>query len=256
MSSLEKRSNTKKKKPQFKAQDAHKHKKIKQRWRKPKGLQSKMRLAKKGYNKTISHGWRSPNDVRGTNPQGLYPVVVYNAREISIIDAKTHAVIIASSVSTKNKLMIQSKAKEQGIIVMNRKIDSLPARIEERKKAVLQAKKEKQERKEATKKTDKKKKKDKETKEEVTEEKAEKPAVAQEKAKEEKKTDTTESQEPKKEPNKDDTIKQSPNKETVAPAAGKEESQEKTAKESVTVAKDKEDKKAPAKEDNTGEKKE
>ena len=106
MSNLDHRKKIKAKKPTFSAQDSHKLKRLKPRWRKPKGLQSKMRLRHTGYHSHISHGWRSPVSVRGQTTEGLFPVIVHKATDIAVIDKKTQAVIIASSVSSKNKIMI------------------------------------------------------------------------------------------------------------------------------------------------------
>ena len=51
---LEFRKKIKAKKPNFIRQDAHKKGEIKKKWRRPKGLQSKMRLHKRGYRKSPS----------------------------------------------------------------------------------------------------------------------------------------------------------------------------------------------------------
>ena len=62
----------KKKKPKFIRQDAHKKGRLAKKWRKPKGLQSKMRLCKKGYRKRISKGYKSPKEV----PKDRFRIVV------------------------------------------------------------------------------------------------------------------------------------------------------------------------------------
>ena len=67
---LEHRSVIKKKKPNFIRQDAHKKKRVGTSWRRAKGIQSKVRLNKRGYVKSVSQGYRSPKSVRGTTPSG------------------------------------------------------------------------------------------------------------------------------------------------------------------------------------------
>ena len=57
---LDKRKALKKKKPVFTRQDAHKKKKVGWKWRKPKGSDSKMRVGKKGYKRSVRPGWGSP----------------------------------------------------------------------------------------------------------------------------------------------------------------------------------------------------
>ena len=62
---LQLRKRIKAKKPNFVRQDSHKQKEVKKKWRKPKGMQSKMRLKKKGYRKSVSIGYGSPKKVNG-----------------------------------------------------------------------------------------------------------------------------------------------------------------------------------------------
>ena len=169
MSNIDHRKKIKAKKPTFSAQDSHKLKRIKPRWRRPKGLQSKMRLKHTGYHSHISHGWRSPVSVRGQTTDGLFPIIVHKTTDLTVIDKKTQAVIIASSVSSKNKIMIYEKAKEHGLLVLNRKIDKLPAKIEEIKKQKEKIKKEREEKKESATKKEKKAQKGKKTKKGVAE---------------------------------------------------------------------------------------
>lgn len=49
-----------KKKPKFIRQDTNRAKKFKIKWRKPKGMHSKLRLNKKGHQKSPSQGYRAP----------------------------------------------------------------------------------------------------------------------------------------------------------------------------------------------------
>jgi large subunit ribosomal protein L32e len=194
MPAIDHRKKIKSKKPQFSAQDSHKLKRIKPRWRKPKGLQSKMRLRHGSYHSHISPGWRSPAEARGQSPQGLFPVIVHRATDIAVIDAKTHAIIVASSVSSRNKIIIYDRAKEKGITILNRKADNLPKKIEELAKQKEKARKEREEKKDSKKKKDKKttkgKKKGKEAAEEEQEEQQ-----AETKEKQPKKTDEVKSEE-------------------------------------------------------------
>ena len=65
------RKKIKSKKPFFFRQDAHKNLKLGDKWRKPKGLHSKMRLGFKGYRKSVSIGYGSPKITKNLHKSGL-----------------------------------------------------------------------------------------------------------------------------------------------------------------------------------------
>ena len=90
------RKKMKAKKPNFIRQDAHKKAEISKKWRKARGLQSKMRLCKKGYRRSPSKGYRTPAAVRGLHESGVSAVVVYSKKDLEQI--KDEGAIIAASV--------------------------------------------------------------------------------------------------------------------------------------------------------------
>ncbi|MBW2982334.1 50S ribosomal protein L32e, partial [Candidatus Woesearchaeota archaeon] len=100
---LKLRKRRKTKKPNFIRQDSHKKKEVKKRWRRPKGLQSKMRLCKRGYKKCPSQGYRSPSIIRGLHSTGLAPVIVCSKRNLEKI-SKNEGAIIAKSVGMKKRI--------------------------------------------------------------------------------------------------------------------------------------------------------
>lgn len=117
---LDIRKSSKAKKPTFLRQDSHKKGEISNNWRKPKGLQSKMRLKKKGYPRSIEIGWKSPTLVRGLTQDGLKPVIVNNVKDLE--NQKDVGLIISKSVGKKKRVEILNKAKELSLKVIN--IDS------------------------------------------------------------------------------------------------------------------------------------
>ena len=68
---LDKRRRIKKKKPDFIMQSAHKKSRLEQKWKRPRGIDSKMRLNLKGHQKCVEVGYRSPRAVRGLDKSGL-----------------------------------------------------------------------------------------------------------------------------------------------------------------------------------------
>jgi len=126
---LEVRKTIKDKKPEFKQQNFGRKMRISDRWRKPKGHQSKMRHRFKGYPIMVSQGWRSPVEVRGLHGKGFEPILVSNLTQIDKIDKKDQAIIVAATVGDKKRLAIIEKAESLNITILNIKTDKFKERI-------------------------------------------------------------------------------------------------------------------------------
>lgn len=122
----------------FSRQDSHKKAKLDSNWRKPRGLQSKMRLKKRGYALCISVGYGHANSEKH-KVKGLIPVVVATIKQLEKIDAKTHGVIIAAKLGDKKREMILNKAKELGLKILNvdteKQLKSIKSAADKRKKS-------------------------------------------------------------------------------------------------------------------------
>jgi len=180
---LEVRKTIKNRKPDFKQQNFGRKKRISDRWRRPKGLQSKMRHKFKGYNIMVSSGWRSPVEVRGLDRLGNETVIVSNVQEVTKVE-KHQAIIIAGTVGNKKRMEIIAKAEELKVPIVNIKVDKFKAKIAQEKANKDKEKEAKSEKKKKTiedslKKAEKKEK----DKSKKSEESAE---VAEEKAEEQK----------------------------------------------------------------------
>jgi large subunit ribosomal protein L32e len=117
---LTQRKQIKAKKPVFLAQDTHKKTRIRPRWKRPRGLQSKVRLHKRGYRRSVSTGWRSPKAVRGLSPEGLVPIRIETLAHLEGLDPKTHGALISGRVSIKTKKILYDAARERKITILNR----------------------------------------------------------------------------------------------------------------------------------------
>ncbi|MEB3756514.1 MAG: 50S ribosomal protein L32e [Desulfurococcales archaeon] len=91
----------------------------KESWRKPKGIDSKMRLQLKGYPPIVKVGYSNPKDIRGLHPSGLKPVIVKSLKDLDSIDPEHDIVYIASSVGLRLKSKIIEVARERGIRIAN-----------------------------------------------------------------------------------------------------------------------------------------
>jgi large subunit ribosomal protein L32e len=88
-------------------------------WRRPRGLQSKQRRHYGYRAKIVRVGYRSPAAVRGLVPSGFRPILVRTSEDLEAIDAKTQAAIIARTVGTRRRLVLEETARKLGIHVLN-----------------------------------------------------------------------------------------------------------------------------------------
>ena len=140
---LEKRKETKRKKPLFIRKDIYKKARIGKSWRKPRGLDNKQRLCKRGPAKKISNGYRAPKEIRGFHKSGLMPVIVSNISQLSSI-TKDQGVILSAKIGNKKRQMLIIEAKKKDLVLLNLDADKtlekiqaeLKQRQESRKKAL------------------------------------------------------------------------------------------------------------------------
>ncbi|MCK4589273.1 MAG: 50S ribosomal protein L32e [Nanoarchaeota archaeon] len=170
---LKVRAMKKKKQPVFRRQEITKKKKTRNNpsWRRPKGIQSKLRLNKKGHEAKPRKGWGSPKEVRGLHKSGLNFVLVCSFNDLNNLKKEEDGVVIGSKVGKRKKLDLIKKAEEKGLQILN--IRDTKAFVEKVKKEREESKKRSEERKtkaEKSKKKAKPKEAKKETKEEVNEE--------------------------------------------------------------------------------------
>ncbi|MFH1290144.1 MAG: eL32 family ribosomal protein [Nanoarchaeota archaeon] len=106
----------------FVRQDSKRHSKIGknrkklQKWRKPKGRDSKMRLSRKSYPATVSVGYKTARKETG-KIEGLIPVLVHNTKELEALSKDMIAII--AKVGAKKKLEIIKQAQEKKIKILN-----------------------------------------------------------------------------------------------------------------------------------------
>ncbi len=109
----------KKRLPNFRRQEWYMWKRLGEKWRKPRGRDSKLRVRKRGKGKMVTVGYRVPREVRDLHPSGLSEVMVANVTELDGIDAAKQAARIASSVGRRKREQILKKAGELKIRVLN-----------------------------------------------------------------------------------------------------------------------------------------
>lgn len=91
-----------------------------EKWRRPRGMHSKMRRHIQYRPNVVSIGYRGPAKVRGLHPSGFQEVMVWNTDQLDKVDPKVQAVRVGGSVGFKKRQAIEKKADELGIRVLNR----------------------------------------------------------------------------------------------------------------------------------------
>lgn len=109
----------KRKKPKFTRPNVRWLKRVKEKWRKPRGIDSKKRKHMKHMGALPKVGYRQPKEVRGLHPSGLIPVRVFNLRDLEGLEKGKHGVIIAGTVGKRKRKEIIEKARELGLRILN-----------------------------------------------------------------------------------------------------------------------------------------
>lgn len=128
------RRKQKRKKPSFVRQGGKNLKRLGEKWRAPRGSQSKLRKHKKARGFIPHPGYSSPKEVRGLHPSGVKEVLVYNVNDLNKIK-ENQAARIGKSVGRKKRIEMINKSKEMKIKVLNPQI-SKPKKVEKPKPEV------------------------------------------------------------------------------------------------------------------------
>ena len=118
-SALRLREKQKKQQPAFRRQEWFRYKRLGESWRKPRGLHSKMRRNKKYRPPRVRVGYRKVKAVRGLHPSGFEDILVYNLKELQVLDPKTQAARIGGGVGYRKRKKLQDYAEENNIRVLN-----------------------------------------------------------------------------------------------------------------------------------------
>ena len=107
------------KRPHFRQFEEWRLVRIKDHWRKPKGIDNKMRQKRKGWPRTVNVGFRSPKAVRHLHPSGMEEVAVFNVGDLTIVDPETQVARIGGTVGRRKRRAILKEALELGIKILN-----------------------------------------------------------------------------------------------------------------------------------------
>jgi large subunit ribosomal protein L32e len=116
---LKTRKRVKKNKPDFVRPESWRYIRLKESWRKPRGLDHKMRRKIKGWPPTVSAGYKGPKVARGLHPSGYREVLIHNPSELAKINPKLEAARIAHTVGKKKRVQIVAEAKKLEVFILN-----------------------------------------------------------------------------------------------------------------------------------------
>ena len=111
------RNKIKKRKPHFIKQKSKQRTSMEQKWRKPRGGDSKVKLNKKGYPKKVKVGYKGPSLARGLSRSGLEILLIKSIKEID--NADKNKIVCLASFGRKKKIEAVKKCVEAGLKILN-----------------------------------------------------------------------------------------------------------------------------------------
>ena len=106
-------------KPEFRRQESWRYKRVKENWRRPRGVTSKMRKEESGFPAKVKNGYGSAGSTRGLHPRGLVDMLVWREVELEKLNPRIHIVRIAARVGEKKRRGILTRARDLNFHIAN-----------------------------------------------------------------------------------------------------------------------------------------
>ena len=116
---VEKRKQVAEGRPKFVRQESWRYVRLHPMWRKPKGVDNKVRRQDKGWPALVRVGYRGPAASRGLHPSAHYEVLVSRPSELEGLVPGRDVARIGRTVGAKKREQILKRANELGIRVLN-----------------------------------------------------------------------------------------------------------------------------------------
>lgn len=123
--------NNSKSKKVFKRHHSGKYMRVKESWRKPRGIDNRVRRKLKGAIQMPGKRYMKDPEIKYLNPQGFREVLVANVNDLEPLKNlnTNYAAVIRHAVGARKRIEIVEKADEYGIVVMNK--DARIQKVEE-----------------------------------------------------------------------------------------------------------------------------
>lgn len=116
---VQKRQELGKNRPRFVRQESWRYVRIHSPWRKPKGVDNKIRRQDKGWPALVRVGYRGPAAARELHPSGHYEAIVQRVADLEGLVPGRDVARIGGTVGAKKRQAILERAKELGLRVLN-----------------------------------------------------------------------------------------------------------------------------------------
>ncbi|MFX1325956.1 MAG: 50S ribosomal protein L32e [Promethearchaeota archaeon] len=116
---IELRKKLNKKRPTFRRVESWRYKKVKDSWRKARGIDSKTRKKKKLGVKSPTIGYRGPKNIRGIHPSGYEEVRITTIKELQKLNKNKHALKISSKLGAKKRIALIDYCQKRGYKILN-----------------------------------------------------------------------------------------------------------------------------------------
>merc|ERR1712228_619117 len=105
----------------FKRYQSDEYVKVKDSWRRPRGIDSRQRKKAKGLTLLVNIGYGSDMKTRHMLPSGFYKMTVSTVKELEMLlmQNRTYAAEIAHNVSSRKRKEMVERAKQLNIKVLN-----------------------------------------------------------------------------------------------------------------------------------------
>merc|ERR1712100_462500 len=105
----------------FKRHQSDEYVKVKDCWRRPRGIDSRERRKFKGLTQLVHVGYGSDKATRHMMPSGFYKFIVSNVKQLEVLlmQNRKYAAEIAHNVSSRKRKEIVERAEQLNIKVLN-----------------------------------------------------------------------------------------------------------------------------------------
>lgn len=106
-------------KPGFVRPESWRYDRLKENWRRPRGLDHKVRLKYAGWPPAVGIGYRTPKVARDLHPSGYKEVLVFNSDQLRKVDPESEVVRVAHAVGMRKRAVIVAEARKRKIKILN-----------------------------------------------------------------------------------------------------------------------------------------